>query len=374
MKSSVLLSIIVFLLTMLQMQGQRNITTLSGQKIRILQNGTWQKSDDAETKIDSSGAAIPPENTDDNTSKTNSESNNITQGGIKSIIAQAEKKEVETFLLFDILDKEVAMKEVQLSQARQLKNKESETTLKNEIADLRNKQKTAEKIYKIDAENVKKAISLKKLKDVELSKAMTDLGQSLNINVTPYLPVAIPTLPKTIEVNPAPNTPIKKKDVCLFARDEKINKVRITETNTEPFYTFTPEKLKNYFKEKELMDVYTSVIRKGKEYFFHITIKITSKDAAKNYGHISKESMMRVQFITGNSINLYCSEDVYGGTETYTGNIVFKAEYSINNENVKMLSKFPIDKVGIMWTSGFETYDIYNVDLIMNHLSCLKKI
>lgn len=374
MKSSVFLCIIVYLMTMLHIQGQRNITTLSGQKIRIFQNGTWQKSDISEATIDSSGAVIPSENINDNNLKTNSESNNITLEGINSIISLAEKKEVETFLLFDILDKEVAMKEVQLSQARQLKNKESESTLKNEIADLRNKQKTAEKIYKIDAENVKRAISLKKLKDEELTKAMTELGQTLNINVTPYLPVAISTLPKNNEVNPAPNTIIKKKDVCLFARDEKINKVRITETNAEPFYTFTPEKLKNYFKEKELMDVYTSVIRKGKEYFFHITIKITSKDAAKNYGHLSKESMMRVQFITGNSINLYCSEDVYGGIETYTGNIVFKAEYIINNENVKMLSKFPIDKVGIMWTSGFETYDIYNVDLIMNHLTCLNKI
>lgn len=374
MKSSVFLCIIVYLMTMLHIQGQRNITTLSGQKIRIFQNGTWQKSDISEATIDSSGGINPSENIDDNNLKTNSESNNITQEGINSIISLAEKKEVETFLLFDILDKEVAMKEVQLSQARQLKNKESESTLKNEIADLRNKQKTAEKIYKIDAENVKRAISLKKLKDLELTKAMTELGQTLNINVTPYLPVAIPTLGKNNEVNPAPNIKIKKKDVCLFARDEKINKVLITETNAEPFYTFTPEKLKNYFKEKELMDVYTSVIRKGKEYFFHITIKITSKDAAKNYGHLSKESMMRVQFITGNSINLYCSEDVYGGIETYTGNIVFKAEYIINNENVKMLSKFPIDKVGIMWTSGFETYDIYNVDLIMNHLTCLNKI
>ena len=361
-------------MTMLHIQGQRNITTLSGQKIRIFQNGTWQKTDIPETTIDSSGGINPSENIDDNNLKTNSESNNITQEGINSIISLAEKKEVETFLLFDILDKEVAMKEVQLSQARQLRNKESESTLKNEIADLRNKQKTAEKIYKIDAENVRKANHLKKLKDVELTKAMTELGQTLNINVAPYLPVAIPSLPKNSEGNPVPKSPINKKDVCSFARDEKINKVRITETNAEPFYTFTPEKLKNYFKEKELMDVYTSVIRKGKEYFFHITIKITSKDAAKNYGHLSKESMMRVQFITGNSINLYCSEDVYGGIETYTGNIVFKAEYIINNENVKMLSKFPIDKVGIMWTSGFETYDIYNVDLIMNHLTCLNKI
>ena len=54
--------------------------------------------------------------------------------------------------------------------------------------------------------------------------------------------------------------------------------------------------------------------------------------------------------------------------------LMLQGVYGINNENVKMLSKFPIDKVGIMWTSGFETYDIYNVDLIMNHLSCLKKI
>jgi len=361
-------------MAMLQLQAQRHITTLSGQKVQILQNGTWQKSDISATNIDSSGMINASESPEKKPSVTNSTSNNITIEGIKYIIALAEKKEIETFILVDILDKEVAMKEVQLSQARQLKNKEFESTLKNEIADLKTKQKTAEKIYKNDAENVKKSHHLIKLKEPELNKSMIDLGQSLNINIAPYLTVIKSSSPKNEEISSVSSKSKGKKDVCLFLRDEKVNNVRIIETNAEPFYTFTPEKLKNYFKERELMDVNMSVIKKGKEYFIHLIIKISSKDAAKNYGHLSKENLMRIQFITGNSINLYCSDDVYGGTETYTGNIVFKAEYSINNENVKMLLKSPIDKVGIMWTSGFETYDIYNVDLIMNHLACLKII
>jgi len=372
MKSELFALAIIYLLSLPELQGQRQITTLSGQKILLLQNGSWQKSDRSDNSSDLTVITGTPDSLIKNPSDIDSESNNPTIKGINSIINIVEKKEIETFILLDILDKEVAMKEVQLSQARQLKNKESENTFKNEIADLRSKHKTAEKIYKIDAENVIKANNLKKLQETELAESMTELGNSLNVNVTPYLPKTSTIVSNTVQKSPESKITKGKKDDCLFKRDEKVNNIRILETYPEPFYSFTPDKLKNYFKEKELMVVNTSVIKKGKEYFFHITLKISSKDAAKNYGYLAKESMMRIQFITGNSINLFCSDDVYGSIETYTGYVVFSAEYQIKKENIKALIKNPIDKVGIMWTSGFESYDIYNVDLIMNHLSCIK--
>ena len=45
--------------------------------------------------------------------------------------------------------------------------------------------------------------------------------------------------------------------------------------------------------------------------------------------------------------------------------------YYIDGDNKKELSDKEVDKVGIMWTSGFEEYDIYEVDFITKHLDCL---
>jgi hypothetical protein len=371
MKSEFYALFILYFLALFELHGQRQITTLSGQKVIILQNGSWQKSDKSDGTSDSNAIIGNPDSLINNAVENNNGANNKAIDGINLLINIAEKKEIETFILLDILDKEVAMKDAQLSQARQLKNKETENTLKTDIADLRSKHKTAEKIYKLDAENVKRANNLKKLQGAALIESMTDVGNTFNVNVNKYLPKKNGPISKSAVNSPVLKKSKDKKDVCFLARDEKVNKIRVRETYPAPFYTFTPDKLKNYFKEKELMVANMSVIKKGKAYFLHINLKISSKDAAKNYGNLAKESMMRVQFINGNSTNIYCTEDVYGGIETYTGNVVYNAEYLITKDNMKLLDKNPIDKIGIMWTSGFETYDIYEVDLIMNHFGSI---
>lgn len=299
--------------------------------------------------------------------------NEKTREGIEILKKAAEKKEIETCILMDLLDKELAVKEVQLSQARQMKNKESETIVKADIADLRNKQKTAEKIYKLDAQLVVKANELKNLKNSDLNNQLLSLGEALNIEVSSFLT----DLKSNSDEQPITSGNVVKKtapviDKCSFAKIEKAGKLRIIETKAEPLFVFTPENLKAYFREKDLMMVNASVLAKGKDHYLHLTIKIISKDAAKNYGHIMKESMLRVQFISGTNINLNASEDTYGYIEQYTGYMVYNAFYRIKNEDLGIISKMPIDFVGIMWSSGFEKYDIFNVDVVMNHLSCIK--
>ena len=130
MKSELFALFIIYILSLFQLQGQRQITTLSGQKILLLQNGSWQKSNKSDISIDSTEITGTPDSLMKKPSDNDSENNNPIIKGIDSIVNLLEKKEIETFILLDILDKEVAMKEVQLSQARQLKNKESENTLK----------------------------------------------------------------------------------------------------------------------------------------------------------------------------------------------------------------------------------------------------
>ncbi len=353
--------------------GQRQITTLSGQKIILFQNGTWIKTDTMPMVRDSFGMLVTDRNPMQEVRPEGMPLNEKTREGIEILKKAAEKKEIETCILMDLLDKELAVKEVQLSQARQMKNKESETIVKADIADLRNKQKTAEKIYKLDAQLVVKANELKNLKNSDLNNQLLSLGEALNIEVSSFLT----DLKSNSDEQPITSGNVVKKtapviDKCSFAKIEKAGKLRIIETKAEPLFVFTPENLKAYFREKDLMMVNASVLAKGKDHYLHLTIKIISKDAAKNYGHIMKESMLRVQFISGTNINLNASEDTYGYIEQYTGYMVYNAFYRIKNEDLGIISKMPIDFVGIMWSSGFEKYDIFNVDVVMNHLSCIK--
>ncbi|MBK8053036.1 MAG: hypothetical protein IPK35_07155 [Saprospiraceae bacterium] len=52
--------------------------------------------------------------------------------------------------------------------------------------------------------------------------------------------------------------------------------------------------------------------------------------------------------------------------------MIYKIDFLLKDSDVKALSEVPVDTIGIMWTSGFESYVIYNIDVIMKQLSCIK--
>jgi hypothetical protein len=43
----------------------------------------------------------------------------------------------------------------------------------------------------------------------------------------------------------------------------------------------------------------------------------------------------------------------------------------MNKENEDYLRKFYVDKIGILWTSGYETYPVYKVDFLKEKMNCL---
>ena len=83
---------------------------------------------------------------------------------------------------------------------------------------------------------------------------------------------------------------------------------------------------------------------------------------------------MRITLISGKKIDIYSLETSYGEIENYTGHVVYKTDFLLKDGDIKSLADIPLDTIGLMWTSGFETYIIYNIDVIMKQLSCLKKV
>ena len=83
---------------------------------------------------------------------------------------------------------------------------------------------------------------------------------------------------------------------------------------------------------------------------------------------------MRISLISGKKIDIYSLETSYGEVENYTGNVIYKTDFLLKDSDVKALSEVPVDTIGLMWTSGFESYVLYNIDVIMKQLSCIKRV
>ena len=62
-----------------------------------------------------------------------------------------------------------------------------------------------------------------------------------------------------------------------------------------------------------------------------------------------------------------------GRIESYTGHTLYKGVYELSKDDVNDLKKSFLDHVGIIWSSGYEEYAVYNVDFLQNQLECLTK-
>jgi len=166
----------------------------------------------------------------------------------------------------------------------------------------------------------------------------------------------------------------KTRYPCEITFDGKdpVTRKKKKETGTGRLFTYTQPKLKPYFKSDDFMKCDSRLTKVGKNYYLTLEFRLRSKDATKNYGKLNTDGEVRIEFIDGTFIlgkNIVADS---GEIEPYSGNTLYTAIYLISKASINDLEKKLVDNVGVMWSSGFEQYDIYNVDYLQHQVKCLK--
>lgn len=159
-------------------------------------------------------------------------------------------------------------------------------------------------------------------------------------------------------------------NVIFDGFDQEINKKR-KETEPSFFFSYTHPKLKPHFKEKNFIECKGSIAKIEGTYYLQLSLKLASKDASRNYGQIERNSLIRLQMINGEKRYLSNIYPDAGLIEQYTGNTIYQAIFPIDKDFIKLFKSVELDHLGIIWTTGYEQYDIYEVDFLMNHLNCI---
>ena len=157
-------------------------------------------------------------------------------------------------------------------------------------------------------------------------------------------------------------------NVIFEGFDKGLRKER-KELGLEYFFGFTTPKLKPVLKDRDFVECTGNLTRLDKDIYLRLNIQISAPNATATYGLIPKGNIMVIDLIEGEKIYSYSAATSKGSYNKQTKKTVYDALYLI--ENVKELSSKEIDKLGIMWTSGFEEYPIYEVDFLMRQLKCL---
>lgn len=295
------------------------------------------------------------------------------------------------------IDKDIAIMEYDMKRANAAEQKTFKTKLSSYRKDLKNLDET-EKIYVKEIKSVLKK-DTKAIAQLFAKYKMT--VQDLPVNSDsikpivnnpaqttpkddyaddPVIPVSekstqpqLPSPPKveSQKINPSKN---KLPEDCTIEFNGKNNaNKKQTTLGLARMLTYTPEKMKSYYKLSDFLTISAALEKLDGKTYLNIEARFNSKDVMKSYGKIHKSDFLRLEFVSGRKLFLTAVESSDPYLEKHTANSVYKARYQIaNKSDLDILQKEYVDKLGIMWSSGFEAYPVYDVDFFHRQLTCLK--
>jgi len=154
--------------------------------------------------------------------------------------------------------------------------------------------------------------------------------------------------------------------------DEMTGRRRI-ELAPDLIFTHTDTDLRPYFKNKELITCYGELSKIDAYVYFTIDFQIASSHSQSNFGSLQNGSLLRLSLLNGQYVSLYNIKSDKGRIDPYSGNTVFTGQYALGKNEIDQLLSSELDKFRILWSTGYEDYDIYKVDFFIDQLRCLLK-
>ena len=162
---------------------------------------------------------------------------------------------------------------------------------------------------------------------------------------------------------------------CKFSFDGKdaiTGKLRRT---IEPdfLFGFTPENLRDYFKEDDMINCTGSITELGGgKVFLLLELRIKSPNAKNAYGGIGRGSILTLKTFEDEQIRLVCTLGDEGHYNDIKNVYTFRAQYPMSKGEMKVLKRAEVDQARIVWKTGYEDYEVLNVDFFINQFNCLK--
>lgn len=166
--------------------------------------------------------------------------------------------------------------------------------------------------------------------------------------------------------------PAPKCRIAGESRDEFTGQVRV-EMAAEPFFTFTNSFMKNHLRDRPHIDCAVQLmgIVSGPKYV-NLTIKINEGSAKRSFGGLNRGNRMTIKFIDGSVITLENARTDEGAVNETDNFTTFQGIFLIDGkEQLSAIKKREIDRIRIAWNTGFEDYEVYNVDVLRRQASCI---
>ena len=139
-------------------------------------------------------------------------------------------------------------------------------------------------------------------------------------------------------------------------------------------FSFTPEALRPYLDGKEYMRCTGSLTAvSGGVTFLTLEFQIYARDALTAFGGIPNNSVLTVRLLNGETVRLFSTKGDQGMLQPNTDTYVFRGQYRLSISQEKMLAEGEADKLRVVWGTGYEDYEVYNLDFFRDQFRCLNQ-
>ena len=147
----------------------------------------------------------------------------------------------------------------------------------------------------------------------------------------------------------------------------------VIEMQKEALFIFTPDAFKSMLVEYPLVEGEAALIATGGFTYFEMALKVNSARARKDYGYIEKGNLVKFFLMDGTTFYSNSLGTAMPKLAQDRKSTDYVVSCILEKEEIKLLNKSYIDRIGIIWSKGYEEYEIYNPDFFINQLSCIEE-
>ncbi|MFN0212635.1 MAG: hypothetical protein ACKVT2_00135 [Saprospiraceae bacterium] len=168
------------------------------------------------------------------------------------------------------------------------------------------------------------------------------------------------------------NPPLPPCVIASSNRDEFSGEV-LKETARSELFRYTNPALRTYLQGKTHVVCEAALTTNGTQSALLLTFNINDPNARKAFGRLEKNSIATLKFLDGSILELQNAIADDGVFSPDNDASIFRAQYSLNPAAIKKIRRTGIDKLRILWSKGYDDYDVQQVDLLMRQAECLFK-
>lgn len=139
------------------------------------------------------------------------------------------------------------------------------------------------------------------------------------------------------------------------------------------FFTYTPGSYKKFLKKQDFLTC-TGYLTESSDGLMalHLKFKILSKMAKAKFGNLSPNSTMYILPMRGKAIAL----KTFKGAEAqaFDDYTLYECTFAISKGDLATLKKTEVDQVQITWSGGFQVYDVYYLDFLLDQFPCFEEV